>query len=339
MIKSIAIENFQSHEFTRLDLAEGVNAVIGPSDSGKTAILRAVRWLVDNRPTGEEFRSTWGGETAVQVEVVDVDNVPVIVERVRGDDNNYYRIFWNADAIRAGEECPADLFKAFGTGVPEEVSRLLNLSAINIHGQHDSHFLLSDSAGEAGRYLNSIIRFDKIDSSLSTIASIIREEKGEKERREQEAAEAGVAVADYDELIPPMEEAVESLEAKFEEYKQLDDVARKGVGLVAGIAELTREKEEASQILEYAPRVDQLTAEANSISERAAEAREWERVITALETSRKAHARWKERLDTLEGDYKQAIPDTCPLCGQPWGRSGHDHGPKKGQRRVRRTRG
>ena len=55
MIKSIDIENFQSHKKTRIDFDPGVNVIIGRSDSGKTSILRALNWVINNKPSGEAF--------------------------------------------------------------------------------------------------------------------------------------------------------------------------------------------------------------------------------------------------------------------------------------------
>ena len=37
-IKKIDLINFQSHKFTSLDFADGLNVIVGPSDNGKTSI-------------------------------------------------------------------------------------------------------------------------------------------------------------------------------------------------------------------------------------------------------------------------------------------------------------
>ena len=45
----LTIENFQSiKEKTEIDFIEGVNLIIGPSNSGKSAVLRALRGLILN---------------------------------------------------------------------------------------------------------------------------------------------------------------------------------------------------------------------------------------------------------------------------------------------------
>ena len=67
MIQSVHIQNFQSHKNSTLEFSPGVNIIVGTSDSGKTAIIRALRWVVWNRPSGDSLRSTWGGKTSVEI--------------------------------------------------------------------------------------------------------------------------------------------------------------------------------------------------------------------------------------------------------------------------------
>ena len=52
-IVKMKLENFQSHENTEIDFDKGFNIIIGESRQGKTAILRALRWVLENRPQGK----------------------------------------------------------------------------------------------------------------------------------------------------------------------------------------------------------------------------------------------------------------------------------------------
>ena len=63
MLSCLSIENFQSHEHSFLEFSKGINVITGSSDSGKTAILRALYWIIWNRPQGDSFKSWWGGDT------------------------------------------------------------------------------------------------------------------------------------------------------------------------------------------------------------------------------------------------------------------------------------
>ena len=161
MIKSLKIQNFQSHEKTELNFSDGVNVIIGPSDSGKSAIIRALRWLVWNRPSGNSFRSYWDGQTFVKL--VTEDN---IIRRIKDKTDSYTLVTPNGKKFT---------FKAIGTSVPEEIKSVLNINEVNLQQQLDSPFILSKSAGEVAQHFNKVARLDMIDKATSNVNSAIRE--------------------------------------------------------------------------------------------------------------------------------------------------------------------
>ena len=138
MIKKIWLKNFQSHENTHLEFEKGINSIIGNSDSGKTAIIRALLWVFTNRPLGDSIISNWADEVAVGVRFS--EGVEII--RRRNKDFNGY-ILKNRDKQLE--------FKAIGTDVPEEIRQVINMNSINIQKQFDSPFLLADTPGEVAR--------------------------------------------------------------------------------------------------------------------------------------------------------------------------------------------
>lgn len=164
MINRIHIKNFQSHKESDLKLHPGVNIIVGSSDSGKTAVLRALKWLVWNRPGGDSFRSSWGGETKVTMYTEDEHGI----SRTKDKGVNQYAL-------------DAEVFNAFGTDVPKEVKEILNISDINLQQQMDSPFLLTSSPGEVAKHFNKIAHLDQIDTGLQNLQKWIREaESGRK---------------------------------------------------------------------------------------------------------------------------------------------------------------
>ena len=161
MIQSLRITNFQSHKSTELQFHKGVNVIVGGSDSGKSAILRALRWLIWNRPMGEAFRSTWGGETSVRADFAE----DFYITRNKGEGKNaYYYISPTDDKA----------FKALKNEVPEEIQNLINIDRTNFQQQLDSPFLIGNTPGEVSAYFNKIAHLDQIDTSLKSIQSEIR---------------------------------------------------------------------------------------------------------------------------------------------------------------------
>lgn len=156
MIKSISLQNFQSHKDSTLEFSENVNCILGASDSGKTAILRALRKLAFNKPSGDEMKSHWGGK--LQIEMF-TDDAHIVYSKDK-----------EAEYILGDTH-----FKAFGTTVPDEIEKALNLSEINIQSQLDSVFLLSETPGKVAEFFNKISHLEVIDKATSNINSAIRE--------------------------------------------------------------------------------------------------------------------------------------------------------------------
>jgi len=156
MIKEIVLKNFQSHKKTKLKLHPGVNVIIGKTDSGKTAIMRALKWVITNRPKGEAFRSDWGGTTSVSILTDDH-----LVKRIKTDKVNQYK-------LRDNDEEKLE-FNAIGLGVPDEISDVLNMNEINLQSQFDQPFLLNDTPGSVALHFNKIAHLERIDTSTGAI--------------------------------------------------------------------------------------------------------------------------------------------------------------------------
>lgn len=161
MIKSVRIKNFQKHATRRIKFNPKVTTIIGPTDIGKSSIIRALRWAILNKPRGESFLRD--GATEVLVTLRTEHHT---VKRRRGKTNTY--------ALDGSK------FTAFGSTVPDEISQVLNMSELNFEGQHDpSGFWFSMSPGEVSRKLNEIVDLSTIDTVLSNLSSKLRKSRTE----------------------------------------------------------------------------------------------------------------------------------------------------------------
>lgn len=185
MIDAIEIDNFQSHQGTVLSLVPGVNVLTGTSDSGKSAVVRALVWLIQNRPQGVGYRSTFAArDEATRVGLSLADGGWVIRERDGGKLNQYRLEGLELEALRAD--------------VPQEVSSLLDLREYNVQGQHDAYFLLQNTPGEVARMLNDVVGLDVIDALLREVNSIVTDSRREADRTAAEAKALEASVAEYD---------------------------------------------------------------------------------------------------------------------------------------------
>jgi DNA repair ATPase RecN len=150
----LSLRNFQAHARLDIDLDPLVTVLVGESDIGKSSILRALRWLCLNQPSGDAFVRHGAKGCRVTLEV---------------DGSEVTRKRSNADNIYILHE---QRYAALGVGgVPEEVQRLLSVGETNFQTQHEPSFWMFKSAGEVSRELNQIVNLGLIDSTLANLAS------------------------------------------------------------------------------------------------------------------------------------------------------------------------
>lgn len=153
MIESLSLQNFQAHRRLRVEFGPGINTIVGRSDVGKSAIIRALRWAATNQPGGDQFVTTGTKGTTVTLHV---DGH--VIKRKRGGSVNSYHL--------DGEE-----YKSFGRGVPGPVVTVLNMGGVCWQGQHDAPFWFSETGGEVARKLNSVVNLAIIDTTLASVQS------------------------------------------------------------------------------------------------------------------------------------------------------------------------
>ncbi len=344
MIKSIYIQNFQSHKDTKLEFSPGVNIIVGSTDSGKTAVLRALRWLAWNRPTGEAFRSDWGGET--RVELTADDNT---ITRAK-DKNNTYHL-------------GSKSFTAFGTEPPEEILKVLNLNDINFQSQLDAPFLLSKSPGEIAAHFNRVAHLEKIDTGTRNVSAWIRQIEQDHNAKQAQLDDQKEQLEKYVDL-DKIESSVEVLEQMVGELHNLFS-ARSALEKTKGdiiyysdkitaLEPLKMAEEGINQLILYASesttlKTDQqaLASTVTKLKQTQTDIKDWQEVLQPEELVIQLIAFLKKKnnideqqqiLEALvndiirteaiqtqrtkelkhkETEFNNEFPDTCPLCGKP----------------------
>lgn len=307
MIRSIAIRNFQSHPDTKLALTPGVNVIVGQSDSGKSAILRALRWVLTDRPLGTSQRSDWGGDTVVEIVTTDeqartrLGPARDVVRRVRSDSANRYEL--NSTPMICNTNGP-----------PQPVLDALNMAEVNSQAQLDSPFLMSLSPGEAAKRLNEVANLEVIDRSLSGVAALVR----------QATADARTCEARSEELA-----------AELERTEWVKDARRE-------VTVLSERRDKWCDALKAASTLKYLLEDVIPLQERLSKLPDHRRMakdVAALMERGEALWRLKEKacalglaseratavehnierlggmLDDVARKWKSVAPKTCPLCG------------------------
>lgn len=209
MITSLKLENFQSHKETELHFHPGVNVIVGSTDSGKTAIIRALKEIIWNRPGGTECISHWAKVMSVQITVE-----TVTIRKEKSSSRNAY--------IVNGRE-----YVAFGRDVPDDVKKILGMDEINMQMQMDSPFLLSQSSGEIALHFNRIAKIDNIHNTISNI-------KQKSKKLEQSQQFKLQEIGNLNEKINKLS-FLEKMEVEVEVLEQMED---RKTGLESGVKKL-----------------------------------------------------------------------------------------------------
>ena len=353
ILTEIHIENFQSHRRTEIKLHPGVIAIVGSSDSGKSVIPRAIRWVVFNKPEGQSFRSVFDGKRSKVTSVALFFSNGSVVRRIRTSSRNEYVV---TQALK--NKASTQTFEQVGKGVPDEVAEILNFSDLNFQRQHDPSFLLSSSPIEISRRLNEVTNLDVIDRVQGNLHRMGRRAEGEIseiKRRIEEARGSIEAFGDLDNLdvdlavLEAKEVEGDGLEqrvrALWDLINRMDSLDVSSAALLEAEPELIRverlvekregilkqyrdlgavgiqirkvEKDRASL-----SGVLNLEEEVVRLEEQTKYAHQLRGAIELLEHHGRCHDFVTKELKTMVSEFHKLMPEECPLCRQGIVRSG-----------------
>jgi exonuclease SbcC len=156
MILTAEIRYYQSHKRTKVKFGPGLTVITGTSHHGKSALLRAIRWPLLNRPVGFEYKSWFSDDKDITRSAIEFDDGHVV--REKSNNKNLYKV--------SGMDEP---LTALRSDLPEEVTRVTRMNHINIQNQHDPYFMLQNTPGQVGRMFNEAVGLQIIDTSLTEL--------------------------------------------------------------------------------------------------------------------------------------------------------------------------
>lgn len=214
MIRGIKLVGFQSHVDTRINLTEGLNVITGPSDSGKTAVIRAVRWVALNEPQGDAVVNQSVGYAQVTI-ITDTG----VVTKVRNKGKVRYEI--NID----GENISYDKSE-----IPQEVYRILGINKTSFGDvevvlpfafQLDAPFLISSPASFGGKVLGKICNADTVELAIKKSSREVSQANDAKRQAEKTIEETNLALQSYENL--------QEVEQRLQQCRELVTGIEKGI--------------------------------------------------------------------------------------------------------------
>ncbi|GAB6136947.1 AAA family ATPase [Halanaerobaculum tunisiense] len=218
LIKAIEIKNFQSHADTRIELDDGFNVITGPSDQGKSAIVRALRWVLYNEPLGDNYIQTGKRNCRVKVEL---DTGYEIIRRRTPSKNGYIIV------DPAGNQ---QVLEKIGRSVPQEVTNLHQMPKVdldvdyeltlNLDYQLAGPFLLGQQSkgSQRAKALGRLLDIHLVDSASRGTNRDIRHCQQEEKRLSIDVEELTKELKEFQDL-PALAKEIEEKENLLEEIK------------------------------------------------------------------------------------------------------------------------
>lgn len=292
MFTRLRLWNFQPHRRIDIDLGQ-ITFIVGPSMKGKTAILRALRWVCLARPAGNSFINHEAKSCKVELTADD----HIIIRRRGRTKPAVYKL-------------DGKVFRAAGLNVPDEIAELLNVSESNFQKQLDSPFWVVDSPAQIARNLNEIVNLDIIDSTLSELSSRIRkattvvEVSTDRVKELKQTVKSLSWVEECSEDLDRLTAVQVELENLLELRRSLRHTLQRGKVATRARRELLGAKAAAERVMAHATRSRKLASRREGLERSLGKAvqlyKERERLAEQLETIRK-------QLDNVK---------ECPTCGR-----------------------
>lgn len=232
-ITRLILTDFMAHARTVFDLAPGLNVLTGPNNTGKSAVVEALRCLAEN-PAPRHVIRHGATEARVSAELDDGTTV-TWVRRPK------YALY---ELTRPGMAEP-EIFAKFGRTPPEEITKVLGLSPVAIEGgdavdvhignQREPVFLLD----KPGSVLSGFFAASTEAAHLIAMQNLLtdRIKKGKTEKNRQEKRLAALA-ASLDRLAP-----LPDLELRLERAAEMETGLEAGERHLAALANLLTERQ------------------------------------------------------------------------------------------------
>lgn len=235
-ITKVEIDNFQAHKHKVIDFVNGLNVIKGESNSGKTAILRAIYWALYDKPNGSDFIKTGAKSCRVRLHLSN----GYIIERKRSrSSSGTYTLISPDGSVQD--------FKGFSNNIPVDITNAHQMPELKINGtsyriniasQLDQPFLVGNSSSERISMIGSLVDADRADEAKKEFNLEKRRKETEKKQLQGLLQENMTKLTKYDYLqgmkstIDLFDKAIGKLDADEKKMTDLIVVRDKRIELI-----------------------------------------------------------------------------------------------------------
>lgn len=240
-IEEVQLINFQDHADTTIKFTNGINLIVGSSDAGKSAVLRALNYVFHNSMKGDSFIRVGTTECSVRIKFSD----GIEVTRVKGGDVNSY--------VLKDLEGNYNTYSKVGQTVPEPVRKALGepplddkKKPISYADQMSSLFLVDLSPTDLPRTLSELTGIQ----NLQTAAEILQKNS-----------------RSFDRSIKDKNEKIEKLKVDLDQYSYVDKDLEKIQEIETNLKVMQDKNEKVKRSRSFIESNNEIAKEAKKIKE------------------------------------------------------------------------
>lgn len=309
MLERVIVQNFQSLKKVDLELGR-FTVIVGPSSSGKSAFMRALRGLASNIRGSSVI--TTGEKTTSITAYTEKD----VITLQRGATSGKYLL---TDRF-TGEQ---QTFTKLAQKVPEKITQALGIqpvttseSSINFAGQFDKPYLLGEPASQVARVLGDLTNVSTLFEAVReankkklAVNSLLKTRKSDLEGL-IEQAEAYRGLKSRAAIVEAAERALEEaleLQAEADKLEEVISSLEASEAIIASFTELPE-----------APSLDELESAYQDLLS-------YKQTVVAWATAKKSMDLAEQQVrdailaeEKIEEELHAHLAElgTCPTCGQ-----------------------
>ncbi len=239
-IKSLELHNFQSHKNSSITFHDKLTVILGQTDQGKSAIIRALKWVLYNEPRGTDFITAGCNTCKVSLKMSD----GTVITRERDRNKNRYIL------IRGGEK---QVFEGFGHNVPLEITRAHGIpkifidrdsnAAVNLAEQLEPPFLISESGSKRAKALGRLVGVHIIDAAQRITIKDLNDTEQRRKLLNKEIESIKKELENFTDLdekekrVSRLKSLLIELKQKMMKVSKLREINQKLIPTLAGIEE------------------------------------------------------------------------------------------------------
>jgi len=302
MIRKVTIENFQKHKYLELEFDEGFNCIAGPSNIGKSAVVRAIAFCLFGRP----WSSSWVRENSTYSIVTVEFNDGRKIVRKKGENVN--------EVVIVHSDGKTDRFTSFGSEYPKEVQDFVgftlhdldSLGNLNVSFQLDSPFFLSSPPQARVALLDRLTSLSRLKKALNDVNKEMRDLSVERSHLDKLLAEKESYLSRLsfvEESYHKFLELEQFIHSKLERFKRVDALCQR-------VIKYKKLKASIQPSLELLERAILSARKAFCLTKLEEQKRKIEHTKNKLEEVEKELAELKKKFER-----KLIELGVCPLCG------------------------